>query len=1115
MFTIHFSNRFQDLRDHLLKAAAKQTASPFTPAEIVIPSAAVQRRLELSMAEHSGVCANVHFSYLGQWVWQQMGKIWTVPEVSPFAQETLKWRILRILENPAFVVLHARLRTWLANADAVMRYELAGQAASIFDQTMTYRPNLIDAWSSNKLICIPGGTRITGQDQQWQAELWRRILHETGSDRHLSAMVKKLDALDDKAIATLRRSGTTHIFCPTTIPPLTIEILNRFSQWMDLHLYVLNPCQEYWFDIVDRKRLSYLASSGKADHHETGNHLLASWGKQTQAMIDLLFDNTALTCTEAHAFLSHAENGNTSLLAQIQDAILELRDLPTSSVALAENDRSLEVHVCHSLTRELEVLQDQLLALFASDNPPSAEDVLVVTPNLKDAAPLIDAVFGTTSPSRHIPYTLTGLGNSRINPVATALLDLLSLSASRFTASAVFKLLQQPVVAHRFEFNEAHLNLIHRWMTESGMRWGLDAEHRHALQMHSDDRYTFSDGLHRLFLGYALPAKTGTPFGTRLPAGDIEGSDAAILGRFDHLITTLHLMQRTLGSAKTPNDWQTTLFALLDTFTAPIGNQIDEMREVRTRIRELCDSIQRGAPDYPVARDVIQRALTETFDDPARGGVPTGTVTFTSMTSLRTLPYKVICVIGMNDGAFPATQHAPEFDLIAQSPQRGDRQRRLDERNVFLDLLLAAQERFYLSYTGRDVRDNSAMPPSVLISDLLDYLTPALNADARRLLVIEHPLQAFSIDYYRKHDDQRLTSSNREYYEALLQQMTGSAPPIMPPPANETLPDDDEEGLPENTQDDEDVQTFATHFFKQPLATPDETWRNITLDQLLQFFRNPARYLLRHRLGIRFPEMQEELADEEPFLPERDEQRSISDRLLPMIFSGASSESILAAALAGTEYPAGALGQALLEKELRAMEKFAQTVSGETASDLLQDCSALLTFDIDGETWMLSHTFNDLRPEGLVRYRFDEVGPTDYLNGWITHLMLNAAAPANALAQTVWHSRDGSYRLSPVPDAAAQLQSLITLYRQGLCEPLHFYPRSAWEYCRHDGNLNKAETRWHGAREESFGEGRDPAYRQALRGVDNPLDAAFEHCAQTVFGSMRDYLSDPRLKEAS
>lgn len=742
--------------------------------------------------------------------------------------------------------------------------------------------------------------------------------------------------------------------------------------------------------------------------------------------------------------------------------------------------------------------------------------MLVVTPDLKKAAPLIDAVFGTASSARTIPYTITGLGNSRVNPAAVALLDLLSLAASRFTASAVFKLLQQPLVAQRFELDEAKLRSIHQWMTESGIRWGLDETHRREMQLPDDARYTFRDGLHRLFLGHALPASCQTPFNARLPTSDIQGTDALVLGRFNQFVNQLAVLHQDLSRERKADDWRNCLASLLENFTAPHGNQIDDTNEVLARIRELCDNIQRSAADYPISHDIMLRALTLALDDPARGGVPTGTVTFTSMSSLRNLPYRVICAIGINDSAFPTTKRASEFDLIAHAPKRGDRQRRHDERNLFLDLLLATQDRFYLSYTGRSIRDNSEQPPSTLIADLLDYLTPAIGPEARKRLVVEHPLQAFSMDYYRKNDDPRIASSNHEYYDALVQQaatsdvlntdwLTASALT-----ASETVNDVDTE-----TEGDSEIiaNRFIVPFLSAPLPKPEEEQRNITLDQLLRFFNHPSRYFLRERLGIRFPEADDELSDDEPFLPEWSEKRSLSDRLLPMFLSDTPPQVIRETALAGTEYPSGQLGETLLDNELRAMKAFAQTIKAATPLPCLPTETKTLHFNMNNEDWSVTHTFTDLRPNGLVRYRYDDVRARDYLNGWITHLFLNATHSASEIeARTTWHTKDGIYTLSPVPDASMQLQMLVSLYRQGTCEPLHFYPKSSWEYASNGHDLLAARNIWRGRKDGHFGEGNDPYYRQALRGTPDPLDAHFATHAQTVFSAMMTYLVDSRLE---
>lgn len=1104
MLTVTFSNRYEELLDALLQAAASTPESPFSQQQIVIPSAAVRRHLELSLAKRFGICANVDFPYLGAWIWRQIRKIIPLPDDSPYAPETLSWRIGRILDDKVFVLHHARLSAYLEQADPVMRHELSVQLATLIEQTITYRPDWIDAWSANKFVCLPGGTRHTAHDLRWQADLWRRLMHNIGSNRHLPAILEKLEQIDDAAASRLRQSGTVHLFCLPAIAPLHIDILNVLARWMDLRLYVLNPCREYWFDIVDPKRLLYLAAKGQADHHETGNRLLSSWGGQTQAMIDLLFDKTAIHCNELSRFISNAELGTDSLLAQVQDAILELKDLPPQSIPLKKDDRSIEIHCCHSLTRELEVLQDQLLALFAGENPPRPEDVLVVTPDLDKAVPLIDAVFGTAPPARRIPYAITGHGNGRVNPVAEALLDLLSLLSSRFAASAVFELLQRPVVARHAGLDQAKLDALHEWMAVAGIRWGLDASHRGQLGLPETDDHSFADGLDRLLLGYAMPAGYAVPFGGRLGAGNPEGTTAQTLGIFAGLMRALAAARQEMRQPKTPMQWMSWLFETIDAFIAAEGNLIDDLREARSRISELCLNMRQGGGDDPVDHTVLRIALKAAFDDPARGGIPFGMLTFTSMNSLRNLPYRIVCAIGLNDGSFPSVKRPPEFDLIAVSPRRGDRQRRIDERNLFLDLLLAARERLYLSYTGRSVRDNSPMPPSVLLSDLLDTLIPALEAsrdEALRHLLIEHPLQPFADAYFRQDGDPRIASSNETLFRAIKEKR--ERPIKLQAHVTETA--DDENG-DDDVTNQEDVITASRLFFDPPrLSEPGPAWRELSLEQLIRFFRNPSRYLLRERLGISFAEQQEELDDDEPFLPDVSARTALASRLLPLYLAGATESDIFATAAAGLEYPAGDMGRALLQQEMQALRKFAQEIAPTLATPCLPSIEKTLTFDLEGEVWRLNDALADLRPSGLAGYRYARVQAQDYLVAWIRHLFLNACAPDGVTLQSTWHGRDKAFTLPPLDDAKTQLQRLIELYRTGLSHPLRFYPRSAWEFIDSGKDFNTAWKTWRNWKSD-FSEERDPFYRQSLRGVEQPLDDEFVACADFVFGRLNALL---------
>ena len=1119
MLQIKFSNRFERLQEALLDAMATPPASPFAREEIIVPSAAIRRRVELAAADRFGICSNVQFSFLAQWLWRQIGHVVPVSEISPFTTPVLTWRVLRIFDEQAFVAGHPPLEGYLRHADEVMRYELAARTAALLEHYLTYRPDWLTAWLAGKPANIEGLDGARKNDERWQAALWRRIARDLGTgSRHPSvAFFDAMNKMGPDAPARAGLPAAAHLFCLPTTPPLYLDILHRLARWIDLRLYVLNPCGEYWFEIVDPKRLSRFAAKDRADHHEIGNRLLSAWGKQTQAHIDLLLQDDSAALVDDADF---APSAGASLLAQIQNTMRDLTDLARGSVKLAADDRSVEVHVCHSLTRELEVLQDQLLALFAGPDPPIPSDILVVTPDLEAAAPLIDAVFGNVPKTREIPYNITGRPASALNPVAQALLSVLAVAMSRFPASAVFELLQQPVIARRFAIGNAELEVIHAWIGESGIRWGIDGRHRGELGLPETGRHSFEDGLDRLFLGYALPASAAVPVNERLAAGNPEGSAALALGSFREFVRQLERLHADLTQPKAPTVWQQTLLGVIDNFIAPTGDEIDAERETARGIHGLHANMTHGGMTEPLRADAIRTALTALLDDPTRGGMPSGAVTFAAMASLRNLPYRFVCAIGLNDGAFPSTERPSEFDLMVRDPRRGDRQRRIDERNVFLDLVLAARERLYVSYTGRSVRDNSPLPPSVLVAELLDYCAAAIDEPpfspeslkaARQRLSVEHPLQSFSIEYFKPDADPRRRSFNDEYCEALKQQLAApSAPSVPAPVAAAAVVEESAAG--DEAEDENEAWEPQEKFFVLPLAKAGPEFHEVTLDNLARFFRNPCRYLLNERLGIVLPEGDEELQDSEPFVPDWPSRDTLAQRVLPRLLEGEALAELRAYARAGIEYPAGRLGDLELEQELQRLDHFAHTLAPVLAEPKLDPVSATLEFTLDGEPWHLTGGFGDLRRTGLIRYRYDDARANDYLNGWLDHLFVNAMAPPGAVPQTAWHSRDGHYLLRPVDDARAQLGQLLAFYWEGLHRPIHFFPKSAWKYMTEGKSPSKATGAWESTRSRPYGEDRDPAYRLALRGVDEPLDAEFVECATTVFAPLLEVIDDDRLK---
>lgn len=1073
MLKLTTSNRYERLEGHLLQALTEVPPSPFTAQQVIVPSAGIKRAIELKLALQSGICANIHFDYLAQWLWREFAKIIPISDHSPFSVDLLAWRIFSIFHDADLAVRHPRLDRYLQNADDLMRFDLARRCAQLFDQYLTYRPD----WLENWLRPDP----ILDSDEAWQAELWRRIAAQIGAEAHHPSLrfFSVLRGLSPEAIAESGLSESVQIFCPPSIPKLYLQMLRDLSRWMDIHIYAINPCAEYWFEIVNPKRLGSLRLKARDQHHEIGNQLLASWGQQSKEHLAALLDHD---CELIEVDDFH-EGQPETLLAAIQNSVLQMVDLEPGSLNPEVRDRSLEIHVCHSLTRELEVLHDQLLEFFTTSNPPCPSEVLVVIPDLDTAAPVIESVFGKSGQALKIPYQITGRSAKTLNPFAKTLLALLSFASSRFAADAFIALIQQASVSKRFGLEHEDISLIQKWFDESGIRWGINAEHREQLGLPGVDTYSFLDGLDRLFLGYAMPASDTTPIGQRLAAGNAQGQDALILGGLHCLLDALVALHHELAITQKAESWHRLLLFTIETFFQTDQQSAPALRETREAIHVLYRDLTAAQFDEPLSFSVVYAALEASLMTPMHGAVPTGAVTITSLNGLRFLPYRFIAVLGLSDDAFPGKRRPLEFDLMARKPRPGDRQRRTDDRGLFLDLLIAARDRFYISYTGRSIRDHARLAPSVVIAELLDYaavatavdpLSPDSLNEARNRLIVEHPLQAFSLDYFIEPVNPRKKSFHAVYRDAQAQRLH--------------------------------QQGYGAErkvFFSKALPEPGNSFRRLSVQRLTEFFMNPSRYILRYRLGVVLSQARAPIDACEPFTTEHRDRQSFAARVLPSLLQSRSSKEVSEIAQASLEFAQGPMGAWTREQELESLTEFANELKTQFKAPVFDRFTETIELEVGTDVWQLDFSCSDLRPHGLVRYRYAKASCYDYLSAWIEHIALNAVKTHGAADRRLrWFSRDGCFELRPIEDARQQLHILLDLYRQGLSLPLHFYPRSAWAFVSHAMSHAEAAKVWYPDNFNGLGESLDPAYQLALRGVSEALDEDFKSNADTVFSPL-------------
>jgi exodeoxyribonuclease V gamma subunit len=861
------------------------------------------------------------------------------------------------------------------------------------------------------------------------------------------------------------------IFGAPALPPSLLQLYSAVARHADVHLFLQNPSREYWGDIASAAHVARRAITHKAEaaYLQTGNSLLASLGQQGRDFIDLVTENESAVVQEWYE-----EAGDACLLHAIQSDVLDLRENgPDTPRSIENDDSSVQIHCCHGAMREVEVLHDQLLALFEAHRDLEPADVVVMTPDVETYAPYIEAVFATAEP--RIPYNISDRTAEHESTLTAAFMTLLDLPGSRYEANAVLALLDEPAVRRRYGFAEADLETVHRWVRESCIRWGMDGAHRARLGLPPTHEHTWRYGLDRLLLGYAMPGGNEQLFEGILPYDEVEGSLGVVLGRFQSYAENAMTLDDLLRQPRTMSQWIALLHGVLARFFDADAEHEHELEAVRGALNALAAEAAAARYGDVVPLAVIKSALRARLDVPGRAFL-SGGVTFCAMVPMRSLPFEVVCMIGMNDGAYPRIQHPYGFDLMAQGYRKGDRSRRDDDRYLFLESLLSARRCLYVSYTGRNIRDDTIIPPSVLVSELIDYIangySRADGSDIRAHLLTVHPLQAFSRRYFDK-DDRLFTYSHAlsRAARAAVARTSGDQP-----------------------------------FLPEPLPEPPAEARTIDLETLIRFFRNPSKFLLSERLKIRIEAAAEEIDTREPFALEGLAAYGLRQHLLDMRLRGHALDGY-PVARAGGVLPHGTVGAVLFSDESAAIDRYAEALQPLLPRSVFDP----VAFEIESQHVRLRGTLAPISVEGLVGYRAAKLTPADRVRAWIRHLVLNAIAPEGVALTSRWIAQDCIATFAPVADAQECLAELLELYWSGLTRPLPFFVRTACEYATTGEITSKVRSAWLGGFQGNPpGEGDDAYHRLAFRGID-PLDTRFEQIAMTVYGPMKAAMQEMPL----
>lgn len=1069
-FRLYHSNSLEILAGLLAGELGRPApgADLLQPDVVVIPQPSMRRWLQAALAQEHGIAANVLFLTPGDYVALALDAN-VEGRADDLDTEAMRWRLFMLLSDghtlrdPVLRQLRGYLQAGTDEVDAHKAWSLAGELARSFFGYQVWRRDWLLEWDRG------------GAPRDPQAVLWRRLAGaRPHRARRIQAYLERFGAEARALPAGL--PSRLFVFAALNVSPDTLRVIAAQARVGELHFYLPSPTMPYWGDV---RSLPHRLQLG--DAHAFGdvldtddNPLLQAWGAAGRDFMAVLggyetvhpsFELPVYDDPEARAGFDPARE---TLLARLQRDLLHRRPPPASPWREAPDpaDPSLQVHACHTRLREVQVLHDQLRALLESTDfepPLQPRDIAVLSPDIDPYLPYIEAVFGGVGGrTDFIPYTVADTSPLASEPLADVFTRLLALPVSRLGLNEVLDLLATPAIAQQAGLEPASLERLRGWLEAAGACWGLDGSHRARHGAPADALHTWQFALDRLLIGHA----TGSEALVGDVAGwpELEGGDLATLDTLVGLLRVLARFERALSSALTPEQWRERLLSLLAAvFPERPRDAADEraLDRLRAAIEDFAEGARRANVYMAVEPEVVRAhfaALLAEAD--TRAPLMTGGVSFGRMVPMRQLPFRVICVLGLNDGEFPRRDPAGGLDQVARAldgpaRRRGDRSLRDDDRFLFLQLLASAGDVFYLSHLGADPRDGSAREPSVLVAELLDVAAQyhADPAAARRGFTVRHPLQPFSAEAFGADGDglEPRRFSYRGEWQA----------------AARALPQRRREQAP---------------WIAAPLPPVDPPAREVALGELAAFLRAPPQAFLRQRLQLRLPEIGEAAVDVEPLAldPRAD------DRLRHAVLEaclGDDLRQLHRRLRARGLLPPGVLGLRVLDRVVEEVRPYADLFSQWRESREADHPG----FELELDGVRLHGRLADVFPHGLARLRFGAPnGPAQIAHG-LDWLVASALGQARPLVQIAVH--DGRVDLlarDPVAPAQARaaLAMLLRLREHGLTEPLPFGAYAGWAwYADPDGaGWKNAYTRWTSTR--GWAEGREAMLRLALRGRD-------------------------------
>lgn len=1095
------------LADALADLLAVPLDDPFADEVVAVPTRGVERWLAQRLSHRlgagtrggDGVCAGIRFLNPHSLVALVLG----VDRDDPWYPDRLAWSVLRAIDESLDEAWAAPLAAHLAGDEGrSRRYAVARRLAGLFGAYAVQRPAVLADWrgggSGDGLDGLGGQHAELPPDVAWQPPLWRAVLDRVDAEppevRHARVVAALREGGDP---AGLVLPGRLSLFGHTRIAKSETAVLSALAEHRDVHLWLPQASPAAW------ERLAPHVAAGPVPRAEDNSAalvehpLLASLGRDTREL-----QRTLAPVHRADDVVLAGDDASepTTLLGWLQSD-LRTDHVPTSAERAARvieaTDESIQVHACHGHVRQIDVLRDVVAGLLAEDPTLEPRDILVMCPDIDEYAPLVHAGFGLgevvredrdgsghgagalAHPAHRFRVMLADRSPRHTNPMLDLAVRVVELAGGRLTAGDVLDIARIPVVRRRFGFTDDDLDRLSGWVDDVAIRWGLDAVDRERFQLGAFAQNTWRTGLDQILVGAALDGRDRTTLGETLGLDDLDSGDVALAGRLAEFVARVAETVTSLRNTRIADDVFAVLRAGVRSLADPAPLDAWQVAQLDRELSRLADGARRDSGSTELAlSDVHTLFVDELGGRATRSSFRTGTLTVCTMMPMRSVPHRVIALVGLDDGVFPRSMTPDGDDVLSRTPLTGERDARAEDRQLLLDAVMAARQTLVITYTGADEHSGEERQPAVPLGELLDAIRQTATRPPGGVpLVRRHPLQP--------HDPRNLGAPGSPSQSAL----TRGAPFTFDPAALSGAEALRERGI---GADIGSGTRGSIDDFTVPALPPGD----VDLDDLLRFLVQPAQAFLRQRLGLLLPDEPEEPSFGIPLDLGGLDKWTIGNRMLGAVLSGADLAEACRHEVWRGSAPPGQLGRALLSEVATMVERIAAA-----AAPLLTGPATSRPIDLvlpNGRR--LVGTVPNVHDGRAVTVTYSSVGAKQRLRSWVTALALNASGSATATSEIIGQGKRARRPAvrhlghGPVDQdlALATLADLVDVHDRGMRAPLVLGVKSGEAFAKavisdrktERSALYDADRRWSdsgGYGGPSYpGEQSDPAFVRVL-----------------------------------